>query len=179
MRGVRRKTAQHLWEAWTTIPHVTQQDKADITELEQLRARFAPKAEEAGGKMTVTAIALESLRLGAESLSAVQCQHRHGEGRDRLQAVHQYRRCRGYRPRPAGPGDSRCGQEEHRRTGGRTDPAFEESARQEAHARRNGRRDLHDHESRRHWRHRIFADRELSGSRDSRACRAPAWSRSG
>jgi pyruvate dehydrogenase E2 component (dihydrolipoamide acetyltransferase) len=59
MRGVRRKTAQHLWEAWSTIPHVTQQDKADITELEQLRARFAPKAQEAGGKMTVTAIALK------------------------------------------------------------------------------------------------------------------------
>jgi pyruvate dehydrogenase E2 component (dihydrolipoamide acetyltransferase) len=59
MRSVRRKTAQHLWEAWTTIPHVTQQDKADITELEQLRARFAPKAQEAGGKMTVTAIALK------------------------------------------------------------------------------------------------------------------------
>ena len=36
MRGVRRKTAEHLWQAWTTIPHVTQQDKADITELEQL-----------------------------------------------------------------------------------------------------------------------------------------------
>ncbi|OLC92925.1 MAG: dihydrolipoyllysine-residue acetyltransferase [Acidobacteria bacterium 13_1_40CM_4_58_4] len=59
MRGVRRKTAEHLWEAWNTIPHVTHQDKADITELEQLRARFAPKAEEAGGKMTVTAIALK------------------------------------------------------------------------------------------------------------------------
>src|SRR4051812_24243135 len=59
IRGVRRKTAEHLWEAWHTIPHVTQQDKADITELEQLRARFAPKAEEAGGKMTVTAIALK------------------------------------------------------------------------------------------------------------------------
>ena len=59
MRGVRRKTAEHLWEAWNTIPHVTQQDEADITELEQLRARFAPKAEEAGGKMTVTAIALK------------------------------------------------------------------------------------------------------------------------
>jgi pyruvate dehydrogenase E2 component (dihydrolipoamide acetyltransferase) len=59
MRGVRRKTAEHLWQAWTTIPHVTQNDKADITELEQLRARFAPKAQEAGGKMTVTAIALK------------------------------------------------------------------------------------------------------------------------
>jgi pyruvate dehydrogenase E2 component (dihydrolipoamide acetyltransferase) len=59
MRGVRRKTAEHLWEAWHTIPHVTQNDKSDITELEQLRARFAPKAQEAGGKMTVTAIALK------------------------------------------------------------------------------------------------------------------------
>ena len=59
MRGVRRKTAEHLAESWVTIPHVTQHDRADITELEQLRARFAPKAEEAGGKMTVTAIALK------------------------------------------------------------------------------------------------------------------------
>ena len=59
MRGVRRKTAEHLAESWNTIPHVTQMDRADITELEQLRARFAPKAEEAGGKMTVTAIALK------------------------------------------------------------------------------------------------------------------------
>ena len=59
MRGVRRKTAEHMWEAWSAIPHVTQQDKADITELEHLRTKFAPKAAEAGGKMTVTAIALK------------------------------------------------------------------------------------------------------------------------
>jgi pyruvate dehydrogenase E2 component (dihydrolipoamide acetyltransferase) len=59
IRGVRRKTAEHLRQAWNTIPHVTQQDRADITELEQLRAKFAPRAEEAGGKMTVTAIALK------------------------------------------------------------------------------------------------------------------------
>lgn len=59
IRGVRRKTAEHMWEAWSSIPHVTQNDKADITELEQLRAKFAPKAAQAGGKMTVTAIALK------------------------------------------------------------------------------------------------------------------------
>jgi len=59
MRGIRRKTAEHLREAWNTIPHVTQHDRADITELEQLRTKFAPRAEEAGGKMTVTAIALK------------------------------------------------------------------------------------------------------------------------
>src|SRR6202522_4454147 len=59
MRGVRRKTAEHLAESWNIIPHVTQHDRADITELEHLRARFAPKAEHAGGKMTITAIALK------------------------------------------------------------------------------------------------------------------------
>src|SRR2546423_15172788 len=59
MRGVRRKTAEHMGEAWSSIPHVTQNDKADITELAQLRTRFGPKAAEAGGKMTVPAIALQ------------------------------------------------------------------------------------------------------------------------
>lgn len=59
LRGVRRKTAEHLALAWNVIPHVTQFDKADVSELEELRKRFAPKAEKAGGKMTMTAIALK------------------------------------------------------------------------------------------------------------------------
>lgn len=59
MRAIRRKTAEHLVQAWTTIPHVTQHDKADITQLEKLRTKFGKKAEEAGGKLTVTAIALK------------------------------------------------------------------------------------------------------------------------
>jgi pyruvate dehydrogenase E2 component (dihydrolipoamide acetyltransferase) len=59
MRAIRRKTAEHLAEAWTTIPHVTQHDKADITELEELRKKYSSRAELAGGKMTVTAIALK------------------------------------------------------------------------------------------------------------------------
>jgi pyruvate dehydrogenase E2 component (dihydrolipoamide acetyltransferase) len=59
MRAVRRKTAQHLRAAWASIPHVTQHDKADITDLEQLRARFSKRAEQAGGKLTVTAILLK------------------------------------------------------------------------------------------------------------------------
>ena len=37
MNNVRKKTAEHLSHAWTTIPHVTQFDKADLTELEKLR----------------------------------------------------------------------------------------------------------------------------------------------
>ena len=57
MKAVRRKTAQHLSVAWATIPHVTQHDLADITGLEELRKRYAPKAEAAGGNLTITAIA--------------------------------------------------------------------------------------------------------------------------
>ena len=59
MRPVRRKTAEHLSAAWRTIPHVTQHDLADVTALEELRKRYAKQAEEAGGSLTVTAIAVK------------------------------------------------------------------------------------------------------------------------
>lgn len=59
MSGVRRTTAERLAQAWATIPHVTQFDQADITELEQLRQQFAKKVEAAGGRLTVTAIVLK------------------------------------------------------------------------------------------------------------------------
>jgi pyruvate dehydrogenase E2 component (dihydrolipoamide acetyltransferase) len=45
--------------AWATVPHVTQGDKADITQLDQLRQKYAKKVEAAGGKLTITAIALK------------------------------------------------------------------------------------------------------------------------
>ena len=59
MSNIRRKTAEHLSNAWNTIPHVTQHDKADITALEALRKQYGPQAEKAGGKLTITAIALK------------------------------------------------------------------------------------------------------------------------
>lgn len=61
MSNVRKKTAEHLSYAWATIPHVTQHDKADITELEKLRKQYGKLAEDAGGKLTVTAILLKIL----------------------------------------------------------------------------------------------------------------------
>jgi pyruvate dehydrogenase E2 component (dihydrolipoamide acetyltransferase) len=67
LRGVRRKTAEHLSLAWNTIPHVTHFEKADVSGLEELRKRFAPKAEAAGGKLTMTAIAL---KVAASALKA-------------------------------------------------------------------------------------------------------------
>ena len=57
MSGIRRKTAEHLSHAWNTIPHVTQFDKADITNLEAMRKKYRGEAEKAGGNLTVTAVA--------------------------------------------------------------------------------------------------------------------------
>jgi pyruvate dehydrogenase E2 component (dihydrolipoamide acetyltransferase) len=61
LSNIRRKTAEHLGHAWNVIPHVTNHDKADITALEELRKKYGPQAERAGGKLTVTVVALKIL----------------------------------------------------------------------------------------------------------------------
>ncbi len=61
MSKVRRKTAEQMALAWSEIPHVTHFDKADISELDVLRRRYAERAEKAGGKLTMTAVLLKVL----------------------------------------------------------------------------------------------------------------------
>jgi pyruvate dehydrogenase E2 component (dihydrolipoamide acetyltransferase) len=61
MSGIRRKTAEHLSNAWNTVPHVTQFDKADITRLEQMRKTYRAEVEKKGGNLTVTAVACKVL----------------------------------------------------------------------------------------------------------------------
>jgi pyruvate dehydrogenase E2 component (dihydrolipoamide acetyltransferase) len=56
---VRAKIAEHMAVAWSQIPHVTQFDWADITDIEERRKRLAPKAEKAGAKLTITAILIK------------------------------------------------------------------------------------------------------------------------
>ena len=59
LKTIRRITAERMAQTWATVPHVTQCDKADVTELEKLRQKYGKKAEKAGGKLTITAIALK------------------------------------------------------------------------------------------------------------------------
>ncbi|WP_290664612.1 dihydrolipoyllysine-residue acetyltransferase [Ignavibacterium sp.] len=56
MSNIRKKTAEHLSYAWATIPHVTQFDKADITNLEKTRNELSKIVEKSGAKLTVTGI---------------------------------------------------------------------------------------------------------------------------
>src|SRR5262245_2701294 len=59
-RGIRRRSAEHLALAWAVIPHVTQHDQADITELEALRRRHHARVREWGGELTLTALLVKA-----------------------------------------------------------------------------------------------------------------------
>ncbi len=58
MSKVRSITADGMSYAWSTIPMVTQYDKADITDLEAFRKEFNSKADPEG-KLTMTAILIK------------------------------------------------------------------------------------------------------------------------
>jgi pyruvate dehydrogenase E2 component (dihydrolipoamide acetyltransferase) len=60
MTGIRKVTARNVSRSWRTIPHVTQYEKADITELEEFRKSYKKQVETAGGKLTLTAILLKT-----------------------------------------------------------------------------------------------------------------------
>ena len=63
MNGVRKKTVQHMTRCWTTIPHVTHFEKADITGLENLRQQYAKQYDASGAKLTVTVFLIKVLAL--------------------------------------------------------------------------------------------------------------------
>jgi pyruvate dehydrogenase E2 component (dihydrolipoamide acetyltransferase) len=67
MRGIRRKTAEHLGASWAQIPLVTQYDSADITGFEEIRKRHAKQAAEGAPPLTVTALAI---KIAAAALKA-------------------------------------------------------------------------------------------------------------
>jgi pyruvate dehydrogenase E2 component (dihydrolipoamide acetyltransferase) len=56
MSKTRRTIADTMYYAWTHIPHVTQYDRADITDLETFRKAHAAEVEKAGGKLSITSI---------------------------------------------------------------------------------------------------------------------------
>jgi len=55
----RRTIADTLSYGWSHIPHVTQYDRADITDLEAFRKAHTPDVEKTGGKLSVTSIVVK------------------------------------------------------------------------------------------------------------------------
>lgn len=59
MGRLRRTIKRNMAVAWHEVPHVTLFHTADVTELEQVRRDYRDRAEEAGGRLTITAILLK------------------------------------------------------------------------------------------------------------------------
>ncbi|QDT32601.1 dihydrolipoyllysine-residue acetyltransferase [Thalassoglobus polymorphus] len=61
MNKLARTAAENLTVSWNVIPHVTQHDRADITDLEEARKRFGQGIGKNGPKVTMTAIVIKAL----------------------------------------------------------------------------------------------------------------------
>lgn len=58
---IKRLSGANLWRAWVTIPHVTQFDEADITDLENHRKAQQAEAQARGTKLTMLAFLLKAV----------------------------------------------------------------------------------------------------------------------
>ena len=70
MSNLRRTAATHLARCWTTVPHVTQFDQADVSDLERYRKSLAKIAEAHGAKLTVTAILVKVVAIALRKFPA-------------------------------------------------------------------------------------------------------------
>lgn len=52
LNKIKRITAQNMHRSWISVPHVTQFEEADITELEAFRKQYKDKAQAKGYKLT-------------------------------------------------------------------------------------------------------------------------------
>ncbi len=59
MSKTRRTIADTISYGWNQIPHVTQYDKADITDLETFREAHEAEVEKAGGRLSVTSVLIK------------------------------------------------------------------------------------------------------------------------
>ncbi len=60
LHRIRRVSSRNLHRSWLNVPHVTQFDEADVTELEAFRKELKPEAAAAGVKLTPLAFLLKA-----------------------------------------------------------------------------------------------------------------------
>jgi pyruvate dehydrogenase E2 component (dihydrolipoamide acetyltransferase) len=65
--SIRRKTAEQMSLSWSLVPHVTQQDLADVTDLDAFRRERTAK-DAKGPKLTMTAFALKAAAIALQQM---------------------------------------------------------------------------------------------------------------
>jgi pyruvate dehydrogenase E2 component (dihydrolipoamide acetyltransferase) len=157
--NVRRVTSEHLSYAWSTIPHVTQFDKADVTAFEELRKKFKEQVAKAGGNLTVTAMLVRVLAAAVKQFP----QFNASLDTERGEIVYKK-----YVNIGVAVDTDRGLLVPVIRDANKKNSAGGQSARAQADRGRDERR-RHEHlESRRYRRHGVYSHRELARGRDPR-----------
>jgi len=66
LNKIRRAGARNLHRSWITVPHVTQFDEADITDLEEFRRSKMMEAKEGSPKLTMLVFLMKSLTVALQ-----------------------------------------------------------------------------------------------------------------
>lgn len=77
VRGVRRRIAERLSDAWREIPHITYVDDIDVTELEQLRATLNTRSDEREERLTLLPFIARAVVLAVAELPELNAHYDH------------------------------------------------------------------------------------------------------
>jgi pyruvate dehydrogenase E2 component (dihydrolipoamide acetyltransferase) len=61
LSSIRRTIGQRMYESWSTIPHVTQFEEVDITNVTKLRKEYGPALAKKGKHLTLTPFVLKAV----------------------------------------------------------------------------------------------------------------------
>ena len=107
LNRIQRISGPRLHASWVNIPHVTQFDVADITELEAVRAQLKGKAVKEGIKLTPLAFVVKGLCQGAAGVPAGQLLARCARREPDPEEVPAHRLCGRHSQRTGRAGDPR------------------------------------------------------------------------
>ena len=161
---IKKISGANLHRNWVMIPHVTNNDEADITELEAFRVSTNKENEKSGVKVTMLAFVIKAVVAALKKFPEFNSQPRRRPAG--LQAVLPHRLRGGHAQRPGGAGDQGRRQEGRAADQPGNGRARQEGARRQARPGRHAGRLLLDQLARRHRRHALHADHQRARSRD-------------
>ena len=147
---IKKISGANLHRNWVMIPHVTNHDDADITELEAFRVQLNKENEKSGIKVTMLAFLIKAVVAALKKFPEFNASL---DGEQLvLQAVLPHRLRGRHAQRPGGAGDQGCRQERRAADQPGDERAGEEGARRQARPGRHDRRLHLDQLARRHRR---------------------------
>jgi pyruvate dehydrogenase E2 component (dihydrolipoamide acetyltransferase) len=175
---IQKLSGPYLHRNWISIPHVTQFDEADITDLEAFRKAQTVETEKKGFKLTMLAFMIKACvtalrqypQFNPRSTSRARTSSSRSTSTSAWRSTRRAGWCAGgARRRPQGRVRHRARALGH----------FQAGARRQAQARRHAGRHVLDLEPGRHRRHRVHADHQRARSRDPRRSRSARRARCG